>query len=97
MSSTNSSIVEPDKNGQFDLTVSDKGNAKIKRLRAQMDQVMADLATAESNYAPIKRKRDPEDKDTNLAHTDLSKISHATKKASDPSKTVCFPPTTNYR
>ena len=63
MSNNNSSVIEADKNGQFDVTVDNDGKeAEIKRLRAQMDQVMANLATVKSKYAPPKRKRDNEEK-----------------------------------
>ena len=63
MFKNNSSVVKADKNGQFGLTVDNAGKeAELKRLRAQMDQVIANLATVESKYVPPKRKHDNEEK-----------------------------------
>ena len=96
MSNNNSSVVEADKNGQSDLTnVNDGGKGEIKRLRAQIDRVMADLATVDSKYAPPKRKRDNEDKHSK-SETPRSSLKYGTAKYSDPLKTVYFPTTTNY-
>ena len=71
---------------------------ELKRLRATMDQVMADLASVDTKCAPPKRKRNDQTK-YSISDTPTSVLKHSdpskSKYGPDLSKTF-YGPATNY-